>query len=103
MGLQALPALDIVSPRPEDLGVDAQACEMLRAISPLQQQGILDLLSQGLLAGNVSNPSGFVVKEVIAVTPMIDRQVESDVTSTTPLLTHAASLSSGSPTPLGFP
>ena len=42
---------------------------MLRTLQVPDQQEILGLLSQGLIAGNVSNPSGFVVKKVMGVTP----------------------------------
>merc|ERR1711879_1110049 len=79
--LPALPALGMVGPQAEDLGVDAKACQMLRTLPAANQQEIPDLLSQGLLAGNISNPSGFVVKKVMTVTPKHNIQSESDVSA----------------------
>jgi len=51
--------------RPEELGVDERATEMLRTLPQSQQRQILDLLTKGLQAGNVHNPSGFVVKKAL--------------------------------------
>lgn len=50
---------------PEQLGVDARASEMVRKLPIQTQRDILDLLAKGLAAGNVNNPSGFVVKKAM--------------------------------------
>merc|ERR1712232_943891 len=62
---------ELTGPPPEELGVDARACQMLRTLPIPNQQEILDLLSKGLADSNISNPSGFVVKKVMSVTPRV--------------------------------
>lgn len=79
---------EVTGPSPEELGVDERACQMLRTLPIPNQQEILDLLSQGLADANVSNPSGFVVKKVMSVTP----RMRSEPVSMTPLLDPASML-----------
>eukprot|EP00413_Alexandrium_margalefii_P001299 CAMPEP_0204514358 /NCGR_PEP_ID=MMETSP0661-20131031/2021_1 /ASSEMBLY_ACC=CAM_ASM_000606 /TAXON_ID=109239 /ORGANISM="Alexandrium margalefi, Strain AMGDE01CS-322" /LENGTH=347 /DNA_ID=CAMNT_0051519599 /DNA_START=32 /DNA_END=1073 /DNA_ORIENTATION=- len=60
-GYAAMPSV----PSPEQFGVDERAAEMVRKLPPAAQREVLDLLAKGLAAGNVNNPSGFVVKKAL--------------------------------------
>eukprot|EP00413_Alexandrium_margalefii_P007259 CAMPEP_0204526596 /NCGR_PEP_ID=MMETSP0661-20131031/8530_1 /ASSEMBLY_ACC=CAM_ASM_000606 /TAXON_ID=109239 /ORGANISM="Alexandrium margalefi, Strain AMGDE01CS-322" /LENGTH=390 /DNA_ID=CAMNT_0051532451 /DNA_START=43 /DNA_END=1213 /DNA_ORIENTATION=- len=62
-GYAAMPSV----PSPEQFGVDERAAEMVRKLPPAGQREVLDLLAKGLAAGNVNNPSGFVVKKTLLV------------------------------------